>query len=460
MNYKSFLTRDFKNINEPLATRQKLRIRHSHMLLIITVVAVVGTLASVISLDAKANKHVDLLNNQPGSQIVMPIDIPGSAKVTPVVATTPEASPEYQWITAKVKRGDSLAVIFKRNKLSAVDLHNIMKLGKPTKRLRNLQPGQTFKVMVDDEHALQALHYDISRLETLVIQRDAGNFVTDYHHKHVEKRTNHAAAMITSSLFEAGRDAGLSIKLTMEMAHIFGWDIDFALDMRKGDHFTLIYEEHFLDGEKVNEGPILAAEFVNQGKSYKAIRYTDASGRSDYYSPKGLSMRKAFLRTPVDFRRISSRFGKRKHPVLNRIRMHKGVDYAAPRGTPIKASGDGKVIFKGRKGGYGRAVIIQHGGRYRTLYAHMASYRKGIRVGKRVKQGQTIGYVGSSGRATGPHLHYEFRVNGVHRNPLTIRLPNAQPIKAKYKDDFISHAQTMISQITMHKETNIALNQQ
>ena len=171
-------------------------------------------------------------------------------------------------------------------------------------------------------------------------------------------------------------------------------------------------------------------------------------------------MRKAFLRTPVDFRRISSRFGKRKHPVLSGIRMHKGVDYSAPTGTPIKAAGDGKVIHKGTKGGYGRTIIIQHGGRYSTLYAHMSSYRKGIYIGKRVKQGQVIGYVGSSGRATGPHLHYEFRVNGVHRNPLTVKLPNAQPIDNRYKQDFALHAESMLSQLAMYKETNLALNHQ
>ena len=171
-------------------------------------------------------------------------------------------------------------------------------------------------------------------------------------------------------------------------------------------------------------------------------------------------MRKAFLRTPVDFRRISSRFGNRKHPVLNRMRMHKGVDYAAARGTPIRAAGDGKVIHKGTKGGYGRTVIIQHGGRYSTLYAHMNSYRRGVHVGKRVKQGQIIGYVGSSGRATGPHLHYEFRVNGAHRNPLTVKLPSAKPINDEYKTAFQQHAEVMISQIQMFKETNIALNHQ
>ncbi len=457
MNYKSILTRDFKSIAHPELSQNPVRFKRLHMLVLLALVAVIGTLISVVSLDAKAKKHVSTINNDPESQLVLPIDIPSTEQRTELTRTTQE---QQQWQTATVKRGDSLAAIFKRNALEASELHAIMKLGKETRRLRNVQPGQTFRFQVDEDGSLQKLHYEVNQLETLAIQRDGDSFVASYHHKDVEKRTNHASAMVISSLFEAGREAGLSDSLTMELANIFGWDIDFALDIRQGDHFTVIYEEHFLNGEKISNGAVLAAEFVNQGKSYKAIRYTDASNRSDYYSPKGLSMRKAFLRTPVDFRRISSRFGKRKHPILNRLRMHKGVDYAAPRGTPIRAAGDGKIVHKGRKGGYGRAIIIQHGGRYSTLYAHMNSYRNGMYVGKRVKQGQIIGYVGSSGRATGPHLHYEFRVNGAHRNPLTVKLPSAKPINKKYKQAFQVHANTLISQIEMFKETNIALNHQ
>ena len=276
----------------------------------------------------------------------------------------------------------------------------------------------------------------------------------------VEKRVNFSEGQIQSSLFEAGKQAGLSDALVMEMAGIFGWDIDFALDIRRGDKFSILYEEQFIEGKKYQTGTILAAEFTSQGKTFKAIRFTDKSGRTNYYTPEGLSMRKTFLRSPVDFRRISSRFGKRRHPVLNKMRLHKGVDYAARRGTPIQSSGDGKVIFKGRKGGYGRVVIVQHGSRYKTLYAHMNGFKRGIRVGKYVKQGQTIGFVGSSGRATGPHLHYEFRVNGAHRNPLTVKLPNAAPIKSAFKNDFIAHAESLLAQLNTHKPTQLALNEQ
>jgi murein DD-endopeptidase MepM/ murein hydrolase activator NlpD len=244
----------------------------------------------------------------------------------------------------------------------------------------------------------------------------------------------------------------------MELAGIFGWDVDFALDIRSGDRFTLVYEELFLDGKKQRDGNIIAAEFNNRGKTYRALRYTNDEGVSDYFSPDGKSMRKAFIRTPVDFTRISSRFGKRRHPTLNKMKNHHGVDYAAPRGTPIKAAGDGKLTFVGRKGGYGKTVKIQHGGKYSTLYAHMSRIKPGMRRGKKVRQGQTIGYVGSTGRSTGPHLHYEFRVNGVHRNPLRVRLPDAAPIHAKYKTDFLDKSRSLVARLDELTQTTIALN--
>ena len=274
----------------------------------------------------------------------------------------------------------------------------------------------------------------------------------------MESRITNTSGIIDSSLFLAGMAAGMSDNLIMELAGIFGWDIDFVLDIRSGDHFTLVYEELYLDGHKQRDGNILAAEFVNRGKTYRAVRYVDAQKRADYYSPDGRSMRKAFIRTPVDFTRISSRFGKRYHPTLKKRKNHHGVDYAAPRGTPIKAAGDGKLIFVGRKGGYGKTVIIQHGGKYSTLYAHMSKIKPGSRRGNRVRQGQVIGYVGSTGRSTGPHLHYEFRVNGVHRNPLTVRLPDAAPIKAQYKTDFLNKSRHLVAQLDVLQRTNVAFN--
>lgn len=473
MDYKSVLTRDYKNVVQPFEQKkQRLRLSRLHVLLIVISAAIITGFFTLASVDVQAKKPLSVLQEDQQQQpLILPIEIPG------VAASQTETQPfaadvdndqhaqtnepdTRQWLQVKVKSGDSLAEIFRKNRLGPTTLHEIMQLGGDTKNLTRLHPGQLFKFRLDNENNLQELIFEKNQLEQLHVMRDGEQFVARYQHKNVEKRSSHATGTITSSLFEAGRAANISDTLTMELAGIFGWDIDFALDIRAGDHFTVIFEEHFLNGKKIADGPILAAEFVNQNQKFRAIRFTDKSGRSDYYSPKGLSMRKAFLRTPVDFRRISSRFGKRHHPVLNRMRMHKGVDYAAPRGTPVKAAGDGKIVYRGRKGGYGNTVILTHGGRYSTLYAHMSSYKRGLYVGKRVKQGQTIGYVGSTGRATGPHLHYEFRVNGVHRNPLTVSLPNAAPIHKKYREAFTSHAETMISQLDIFTETSVALNRQ
>ncbi|MBL4868672.1 MAG: peptidoglycan DD-metalloendopeptidase family protein, partial [Pseudomonadales bacterium] len=280
-------------------------------------------------------------------------------------------------------------------------------------------------------------------------------FSIEVSEKIIEKHLAYKEAKIDQSLFLAAQEVGLSDNTTMELANIFGWDVDFALDIRSGDHFSVLYEEHYLDGEKVGYGNILAAQFSNKGRDLTAIRYEDDKGNAYYYTPEGLSMRKEFLRSPIDFARISSSFNlRRMHPVLHKIRAHRGVDYAASRGTPIKATGDGKIIYAGRKGGYGNAVIIQHGQRYSTLYAHMRKFGRGVRSGRRVKQGQIIGYVGSSGLATGPHLHYEFRVNGVHKNPVTVKLPHAKPLAKKYRSDFERSTKEILSQLALRSESN------
>jgi len=257
-----------------------------------------------------------------------------------------------------------------------------------------------------------------------------------------------ATAAITRSLFVDGQNAGLSDAIIMRLTEIFGWDIDFALDLRKNDRFSVIYEEIYKGEELIKQDRILAAEFVNRGKRFRAVLYTFDHGRSAYYSDRGEAMRKAFLRTPVNFTRISSRFNlRRKHPILNTIRAHRGVDYAAPSGTPVRATADGRIKFVGRNGGYGRTVEMHHGEIYSTLYAHLSRYARGMKRGKSVTQGQIIGYVGKSGLATGPHLHYEFRVHGVHRNPLTVNLPKADPIEKKYLRDFQEQAKPLLAQL-------------
>ena len=348
-----------------------------------------------------------------------------------------ELSPK-KWREFKVKSGDNLARLFKRAKIKPQQLDEMMKSGDAVKTLTKIFPKDIIRVLSDDEGMLQALRYDIDHKSYLMVEREDGALVAQTYNHQIETRQTSASAVIDSSLFLAAQDAGISQNIIMELANVFGWDIDFSLDIRKGDNFTVLYEELYRNGEKISDGDILAAEFINDGKAYRAVRYTNPQTNvSEYFTPDGKSMRKAFLRSPVNFTRISSRFTvNRYHPVLHKFRSHKGVDYAAKRGTPIQAAGDGKVIFKGKKGGYGKVMIVQHGTKYTTLYAHLKTYNRKLKVGSKVKQGQTIAYVGSSGLATGPHLHYEFRVNGVHRNPLTVKLPISKPVPKRYMADF------------------------
>ena len=366
-----------------------------------------------------------------------------------------------EWREFKVRSGDNMAKLFQRADISPNQLAKVMASGKPAKQLKKIFPDDVIRVLTDEEGQLVALHYEIDHKSYLMVERKNDELKSDVYNYKIETRTTHASGEIDSSLFLAAQGAGISQNTIMELAGIFGWDIDFVLDIRKGDRFTMIYEELFRNGEKIGDGNILTAEFINNKKSYRAVRYTNPQTQQDeYYTEDGDSMRKAFLRSPVKFSRISSKFTtSRYHPVLHKFRSHKGVDYAAKRGTPIRASGDGKVIFKGKKGGYGRVVIIQHGSKYTTLYAHLNSYNKHIRTGKKVKQGQTIAYVGSSGLATGPHLHYEFRLNGVHRNPLTVRLPTAKPIPKKYIDSFKSNTAPLLAKLDLLTRTQLALNE-
>ncbi|MCK5395482.1 MAG: peptidoglycan DD-metalloendopeptidase family protein [Gammaproteobacteria bacterium] len=365
-------------------------------------------------------------------------------------ARDPDISPK-QWREFTVKSGDNLARLFKRADIKPQQLDELMKSGDAVKKLRRIFPKDTIRVLSDSAGVLQALRYDIDQKSYLLVEREQGVLVAKTYNHKIETRQTHASAVIDSSLFLAGEKAGISDNIIMELANIFGWDIDFALDIRKGDNFTVLFEELYRDGEKISDGKILAADFVNDGKIFRAVRYTDPhTNNSEYYTPDGKSMRKAFIRSPVHFSRISSGFNlKRKHPILLNKRPHRGVDYAAKRGTPIFAAGDGKVIFKGKKGGYGKVMILQHGTKYTTLYAHLKTYNRKLRTGSRVKQGQTIAYVGSSGLATGPHLHYEFRVNGVHRNPLTVRLPESKPVPKRHMANFDLMTAPVIAQLDL-----------
>ncbi|MCH7696882.1 MAG: peptidoglycan DD-metalloendopeptidase family protein [Proteobacteria bacterium] len=363
------------------------------------------------------------------------------------------------WQTVKIHRGDNLSLVFDRLGLRPAVLQQIMAAGENTKMLTHLIPDNNLHFQIDKDKLL-ALKYEPDVTTTLQINKQGDGFDSQITITELDRRITKAEAVIKNSLFLAGQSAGLSDNLIMRLIAIYAWDIDFALNIRQGDSFKIVYEEQFKDGIKVRDGPILAAEFINRNKSYRAVRYTSVNGDTNYFNEAGISMRKAFLRTPVKFNRISSRFNlRRKHPVLNRIRAHKGVDYSAPAGTPIKATGDGVVAYVGRKGGYGKTVILKHGGIYKTVYAHMSRYAKGIKRGKHIKQGKIIGYVGQTGLATGPHLHYEFRLHDVHRNPLTVKLPKASSIPSKHKDHFRAQTAPLLARLDKPGQIEIALQQ-
>lgn len=363
------------------------------------------------------------------------------------------------WVEYPVKSGDNLTTLFKRAGLGPRDVYRISQAVSGSDALQRLRPGQTLAFLIEDGLLRKLRHVQDQLNSTLLELTDRGYQVRKLE-RTPEPRTLYAAGTISRSLFLDAADAGLSNRTIMQLAEIFGWDIDFALDIREGDHFRVLYEQDYLDGEAIDQSRILAAEFINQGKTFAAVRFTDSEGNSQYFAPDGRSMRKAFLRSPVDFSRISSRFKpERFHPVLGKKRPHRGVDYAAATGTPIKAAGDGKIIWRGTKGGYGRTVILQHGSNITTLYAHMSRYQKGLSNGSRVKQGQIIGYVGASGLATGPHLHYEFRVNEVHKNPLTVALPAADPIAERERPAFQAESQRLLSALNQHANTQLALSE-
>ena len=364
--------------------------------------------------------------------------------------------PTYDSIKLTIRRGDTLDQLFRKHGLSIGDLAMMSRMPETGPHLRVLKPGDELEI-VHDNGKLISVYRELNLTSALKVTRGTEGFAAETVERAIEIRKRRAYGRIDSSLFESGSAAGLPDKLVMNLAGIFAWDIDFVLDIRQGDDYYILYEEIYQDGQYVMDGAIIAAEFNNDGRTIRAIRFVNEDGRVDYFTPEGESVRKAFVRAPVDFTRISSSFNpRRRHPVLNTIRAHRGVDYAAPKGTPIKAAGDGKVIFRGRKGGYGNAVIVQHGGNITTLYAHMSNFARSAPFGSRVKQSQVIGFVGSTGLATAAHLHYEYRLNGVHRNPRTVKLPQAEPIGEKYRKAFLTQVEPILAELLQYKRTQIA----
>ncbi|MFZ5723051.1 MAG: M23 family metallopeptidase [Pseudomonadota bacterium] len=369
--------------------------------------------------------------------------LPDTTTETPAVPP----APQNLWEAIKVRGGDTLAGILSSRGHAPLTVHHIVESGPAGRELASIKVGATLNVATNAQGELSEISYEPDPYRVVNVRRtETGIFESEVIEKPTLTVSRFAEGVIDDSLFAAGKRAGVSDTVILEMADAFGYDIDFALEVQQGDSFRVMYEEILVDGQRVRDGEVLAAEFVNQGKTYRAVRYTTANGRSGYYTPDGMAMRRAFLRTPVDFARISSRFSKaRLHPVLHTMRAHKGVDYAAARGTPVKATGDGRVEYAGNKGGYGRVVILRHGNQQSTLYAHLDRFAKNVHGGSRVVQGQVIGYVGSSGLASGPHLHYEFRIGGRHVDPLRVKTSAGDPIAAAEKAAFLAEAGRLVA---------------
>ncbi|MEP6677708.1 MAG: peptidoglycan DD-metalloendopeptidase family protein [Betaproteobacteria bacterium] len=358
------------------------------------------------------------------------------ALALPELAALPSSQRIY-WREERVRRGDTIGSLLARANVDDAPALTYMRTDSAARPLYQLRPGRPVRVAIDDDGRLLALRFVTGSGELLALARDGDTFTAASAPPPVETRVTLRAGEIRSSLFGAADDIGLPDAVTLALAEIFAGDIDFYHDLRRGDAFSVLYETRYVDGEAVGTGRVLAAQFVNRGTTFHAYLWRVPDGTEGYYASDGKSTRRAFLRSPVEFSRITSGFTQaRFHPILQTWRAHRGTDFAAPTGTPIHATADGVVTQTGREGGYGNVVMLKHGGTYATVYAHLSRFAQGLRVGAHIRQGETVGYVGQTGWATGPHLHYEFRIAGDARNPMTVALPTAFPVAPEQRAAF------------------------
>ncbi|TVP55208.1 MAG: peptidase M23 [Halomonadaceae bacterium] len=372
----------------------------------------------------------------------------------PVEEVTAPPEPQLTEKTFEVKAGDTLSRLFSRAGLNDSAMYQVLRGEGLSDQLGRLRQGQQIDFVLNEEGQLQQLTLHQNRTKKLQANLGEEGFKTTEVSREPDIILAFAGGEIESSFALSARRAGLNNRLSSNLASIFGWQIDFGRDLRRGDRFSVLYEELHVDGEKVGYGRILSANFHNRGKNLTAILFTNSEGHSEYFAPDGTSLRKAFIRTPLEYSRISSRFDpQRRHPILNRVRPHQGTDFAAPTGTPVRAAGDGRVRHARRDGGYGRTIRIQHGNGVETVYAHLNGYASGIQEGGRVRQGQVIGYVGMSGMATGPHLHYEYRQHGQPRDPMRVALPDADPVPKEQMTAFQTQSQPLMAQLATRDES-------
>jgi murein DD-endopeptidase MepM/ murein hydrolase activator NlpD len=422
----------------PASPRGRLAVRRRYWLLLLVTAFAAGTFELLNAPAAVAGHGPAML-----------------ATAAPSAASLP-AVPVETTARIKVAQGDTLADLFKADNLSAAA---ILDAGPGTDRLKRIVPGDIIRVTYTPDAHIQALHMQYDDAHMLDVLRGAQGYSASVTDIPTTVTSAYAHGVIENSLFDSAGRAGLSEGTTMELIQLFAWDIDFAHDIQNGDSFNVLYQRVQRAGHAIVDGPILAAEFKAGGKDYRIVRYTDPNGQTGYYTPDGKSIKKALMRAPISYSRISSGFSlHRMHPILGFSRAHQGVDYAAPVGTPIKAAGDGRVTFVGVKGGYGKCITIDHGGGYSTLYGHLSHFKVGMHAGKHVTQEEIIGFVGMTGLATGPHLHFEVRVNGVPHNPRTVQLPNVEPVTTRYLADFDQSTQGLLAQLSSVGDSRLAGN--
>jgi murein DD-endopeptidase MepM/ murein hydrolase activator NlpD len=381
--------------------------------------------------------------------VTVPVAVSRVVEELPLVLPSDAATDQNYVREERIQRGDTVASLLARLGVEDADAINYLRTTRETRAFQQLVPGRAVRAEVTSQGRLVTLRY-LNGQTLLQVNRDGDRLVVSELRAELEKRLMMKSGEIRSSLFAATDAAGLSDNVAIQLADIFSTDVDFHRDLRKGDRFTVVYETYYDAGEAIRSGRVLSAEFINQGKSFQAVWFEHADGQGGYYTPEGKNIRKAFLRSPLEFSRISSGFTQaRFHPVLQTWRAHKGVDYAAPTGTGVKATADGIVDFVGRQGGYGNVVVLRHQTRFTTWYGHLSGFAKGVSRGSRVSQGQIIGYVGMTGLASGPHLHYEFRINDVHQDPLRVAMPPAPPIMPEQQSAFAAVAGPMADRLAL-----------
>ena len=361
------------------------------------------------------------------------------------------------WREERIQRGDTLGSVLARLSVTDAPALNFLHVDARARPLYQLKPGKSVRVQTDDDGHLLALAYLTQNGEVLSVRRADTGFVAVSEPPREAVRLEMRAAEIRSSLFAAADGVGLPDAITGQIADVFSGDIDFHHDLRRGDRFAVVYEMREVDGQPIGPGRVVAAEFVNKGTAYRAYLWRNTEGGEGFYAEDGKSLRKAFLRSPLEFTRVTSGFSlARFHPFMQTWRAHKGVDFAAPVGTPVRAAGDGKVGIAGVQNGYGNVIVLQHNGAYSTVYAHLSRFAAGMKSGAHVAQGDVIGFVGQTGWATGPHLHYEFRVNNDQRDPMTIALPNAQPIPAADRAGYLERVAPLATQLSLVRGVTLA----